>query len=89
MKTQIKSYLTYIKAIGLRNELPINSSMFELMKYSRRERSLTLVFSSGRVYRYGSIEPDLCRKFIHADSKGKFFNQYIRDVYPFIEDTLI
>jgi hypothetical protein len=72
----------------MKNEIKAESSMFASMNYSRRERSLTLFFSSGRIYRYGSVEPGVFRGFLKAESKGKFFNRHIRNVYPFIEESL-
>jgi hypothetical protein len=38
--------------------------------------------ASGAVCRYRGVSPDLYEDFRAAPSKGKLFNQYIKDAYP-------
>jgi KTSC domain-containing protein len=42
---------------------------------------LEIRFTNGGVYRYFGVPPDVCLDFLQADSKGRFFNRYIRGVY--------
>ena len=43
---------------------------------------LELEFRSGALYRYLSVPADLYRDLLAADSKGRFFNRFIRDCFP-------
>jgi hypothetical protein len=43
---------------------------------------LELEFRSGALYRYFSVPPSLYRDLLAADSKGRFFNRFIRDRFP-------
>jgi hypothetical protein len=43
---------------------------------------LELEFVDGDVYRYFLVPRSLFIEFMHAESKGAFFNDRIRDRYP-------
>jgi hypothetical protein len=74
-----------VNPFKFKQQVPVDSAVFLASKYSRRERCLTLYFENGSVYRYGSVEPSVYRKFMNAESKGKFFHKHIRSSYPFIK----
>jgi len=46
---------------------------------------LTVTFTTGRIYEYFMIPPDVAVSFQDARSKGTFFNTKIRDRYAFRE----
>jgi hypothetical protein len=55
--------------------------------YNADQAQLTVTFVTGRVYRYFLVPADCVARFEAAESKGGFFNKYIRDKYPCREIT--
>jgi hypothetical protein len=58
------------------------SSVIASFQYDADRAQLTVTFVSGRIYRYFLVPPDCAARFGAAESKGAFFNKYIRDKYP-------
>lgn len=42
---------------------------------------LEIRFNNGGLYHYFNVPPDVCLELLKAESKGRFFNRYIRGVY--------
>lgn len=63
------------------------SSVIATFDYDTEHATLTIVFVSGRTYRYFAVPADVVSAFRKASSKGEFFNAHIRDRYPFREIT--
>jgi hypothetical protein len=63
------------------------SRVIEDFKYDSERAQLTVTFVTGRIYRYFLVPPDCAARFEAAESKGSFFNRYIRDKYPCREVT--
>jgi hypothetical protein len=63
------------------------SSVIANFDYNDDQAQLTVTFVTGRVYRYFLVPPDCVARFEAAESKGGFFNKYIRDKYPCREVT--
>jgi lysyl-tRNA synthetase class 2 len=61
------------------------SSVIRKHYYEPDTRELTVTFVTGRVYLYKDVPADMYAEFCDAPSRGAFFNQHIRDVYPTIE----
>lgn len=53
--------------------------------YLPNRRQLDLMFGSGRHYRYANVPAHVARRFAHAMSKGRFYNDEIRNRYACIE----
>jgi hypothetical protein len=51
--------------------------------YDHRRLQLQVKFRDGTRYTYAAVTPALFRDLIGASSKGKFFNQYIRDRFSY------
>lgn len=51
------------------------------VQYDKDTQSLTVTFPSGRSYSYDGVPPDIAEKFDKTDSKGSWFNTYIRGIY--------
>jgi KTSC domain len=49
--------------------------------YNVASRQLVVTFVTGRVYAYADVPPDVHSAFRASGSKGRFFNQEIRDNY--------
>jgi len=58
------------------------------IKYDDRRNRLTVTFVTGRIYEYVDVPSEVAESFQSANSKGTFFNIYIRDRYDFREMTL-
>lgn len=63
------------------------SSVIAKFDYDPAHATLTVVFVSGRVYRYFAVPAEIAAEFRLATSKGTFFNARIRDRFPFREIT--
>ena len=64
---------------------PVSSSMIAAIGYDEETETLEVEFVSGAVYRYRSVNQDVVEDFRAAPSKGRFFNQHIKDAYPWDE----
>lgn len=54
--------------------------------YDADKRELFVTFvPTGKTYVYFNVSQDVFHAFVHADSRGRFFNQMIRDLYEFEE----
>ena len=63
----------------------VESSMMIRFEYDDDAQELDILFASGKRYRYFGVPPDICAGLLDAESQGQFFNEEIRDVYPFSE----
>jgi hypothetical protein len=61
------------------------SSVIRYFRYDRARETLTITFQSGRIYAYFGVPPLVAAAFRAAPSKGIFFNQTIRDRFPYRE----
>jgi copper oxidase (laccase) domain-containing protein len=61
------------------------SRTIQTIEYNDENRTLTVTFVTGRVYRYYKVEQEVAEAFRIAASKGRFFNLRIRDQYWFDE----
>lgn len=59
--------------------VPVESSSIDSVGYE--DEVLEIRFTNGGVYHYFGVPPDVCLDFLKADSKGRYFNRYIRGVY--------
>lgn len=59
----------------------VESTTLRSAGYDPRQRILELEFTSGAVYRYLDVTAPVYRALMAAESKGRYFNQEIRDDY--------
>lgn len=59
------------------------SSVIRRFSYDEPQRRLRVTFTSGDVYDYSGVPPEVAAGFRAAFSKGRFFASDIRDRYPF------
>ena len=57
------------------------SSAILCIWYEPNDESL-FVLVGGKTYAYEGVPGQLCRSFLAAESRGRFFNVHIRDRYP-------
>jgi len=61
---------------------PVISSMMQSAGYDDNHAVLEIEFATGHVYRYHAVPRRIWRELIEAESKGRYFDAYIRDKYP-------
>ncbi|HYC99434.1 KTSC domain-containing protein [Brevundimonas sp.] len=59
------------------------SSVIRRFSYDEPHRRLRVTFTSGDVYEYDEVPPEVNEAFRAAFSKGRFFGPNIRDRYPY------
>lgn len=61
---------------------PVKSSNLKSVGYDLSNRILEIEFlSENRVYQYFNVPSYIHTSLIHAKSKGKYFNKFIRNEY--------
>ena len=65
------------------NRSPVASSNVSSIGYDTVTETLEVEFLSGRVYQYYGVPDRLHEQIMHAASKGKFLNYYIKSSYPY------
>jgi lysyl-tRNA synthetase class 2 len=63
--------------------MDVDSSAISEIDYDAERAKLLVRFMSGERYVYVGVPAEVCRSFVEADSKGRFFQKQIRDRYPF------
>ena len=63
------------------------SNVIRDFSYNVTTRQLVVTFVTGRVYAYAAVPPDVHNAFRASGSRGRFFNQEIRDNYDCREVT--
>jgi lysyl-tRNA synthetase class 2 len=63
--------------------MDIDSTAIREIDYDAERGKLLVRFVSGEAYVYVGVPAEVCRSFVEADSKGRFFQFRIRDCYPF------
>ena len=67
-------------------QIPISSSLIAAADYDEQRQELVITFRSGARWVYGSeaqpFTPDDADAFLSAGSKGRYFLDQIRDVFP-------
>jgi lysyl-tRNA synthetase class 2 len=61
------------------------STVIRRFDYHFEEQALDVLFTTGRLYRYHDVPPDVVDAFRAAFSKGRYFNARIRDRYDYTE----
>lgn len=60
---------------------PIQSSAIIDLDYRGASREMLVTFVSGKTYIYYGVPQELFQEFVRATSKGRFFNQAVRNRY--------
>jgi hypothetical protein len=65
---------------------PVVSSNLKAIGYDAATKTLAVQFANG-VYTYTDVSPELFESFQDSESKGKFFQQYIRPKFKAVKQT--
>ena len=63
----------------------VDSSMINKYVYNFASKSLKVEFTSGALYEYNNVEPDLYDNLCKAESAGKFFNEKIKNNFEHVQ----
>lgn len=63
--------------------MDVDSAAIQAIDYDEAHAKLFVRFTSGERYLYVGVPGEICRSFLDADSKGRFFQAEIRDQYPY------
>lgn len=63
--------------------MDVDSTAIQAIDYDQAHAKLIVRFASGERYLYVGVPGEVCRSFLDADSKGRFFQTEIRDQYPY------
>ncbi len=62
--------------------LQVNSGAIATVEYHFKKQELEVLFRHGETVTYKKVPKGVYEEFLNADSKGRYFNYNIRDVYP-------
>lgn len=57
------------------------SSAIRTVEYDEARQHLVITLANGRTYRYLDVPPEVYQQFLAAESKGRFYNDHVRDAY--------
>lgn len=63
--------------------MDVDSSAIQTIDYDTEHAKLIVRFTSGERYLYVGVPAEVCRSFMDADSKGRFFHAEIYGQYPY------
>ncbi len=63
--------------------MEVESTAISEIDYDPEVAKLLVRFASGERYVYVGVPGEVCRSFLEAESKGRFFQAEIRDRYPY------
>ena len=66
---------------GPYNFVPVSSSCFSHIGY--KDGVLSLKFQTGSIYRYYGVPASVYKEMLNAPSKGKYFSDNIKDIFPY------
>jgi hypothetical protein len=61
----------------------VQSTVMTSIRYDNEARALDITFTSGETYRYSNVPRDIYVALLDAESKGEFFNDHVKDIFPF------
>jgi hypothetical protein len=59
----------------------IKSSTFLSVGYEKKNKIFEAEFTSNEVYQYLNVSQKIYNNFMSSNSKGRYFNKYIKDVF--------
>ena len=63
----------------------VQSSVMTYVHYDEEAAELDITFVSGKIYRYAGVPLATYVDLLDAESKGEFFNENIKDMFPYVE----
>jgi hypothetical protein len=66
-------------------QVDLQSTSLNAATYQDQSAFLELEFRSGAIYRYLGVPERVYQKLLSAESKGRYFNQHIRNCFPYVQ----
>ena len=63
----------------------VDSTTMRSVGYDAKSGILEIEFDSGAVYQYVGVPARTYEQLLAAESKGRYFNDEIRDSYPYVQ----
>ena len=67
------------------NRIRVESSMIRSIGYEESSGTLEVEFTSGSIYQYFDVPESGYKRLINAASKGRYFNQNIKESYRYVQ----
>ena len=64
------------------NQMVISTEI-EWIGYDYKRNMLQVEFIEGKIYQYDEVPETVYKSFLNACSHGQFFEEWIKDSYPF------
>ena len=61
----------------------VDSSMINKIVFNFQTKTMKVEFTSGALYEYTNVDPEIYDELCKAESQGKFFNEKIKNNYDF------
>jgi hypothetical protein len=71
------------KPLPMTNPVEVRSSSLARLSYDRRQATLQVEFRDGTQYQYSGVPLRTYQSLLQANSKGSYFNHYIRSRFPY------
>jgi hypothetical protein len=65
------------------DRVALDSSLLASAGHDSRRHLLDVEFRSGELYRFFNVPSACYRELLQADSKGRYFNANIRNLFPY------
>jgi hypothetical protein len=59
----------------------VASTNIRSIGYDESSQALEVEFTSGGIYRYDGVPPNVHQRFMAAPSKGRFFDSFVKNKY--------
>lgn len=63
----------------------VESSVIRAIEYREGTRELVIEFVKGATYLYEDVPPEIYIRLLNTASKGRYFNEEIRDAFEYTE----
>ena len=63
----------------------MESTTIRSVGYESKSRVLEIEFDSGAIYQYLEVPARIYEQLLRAESKGRYFNGEIRDIYTYVQ----
>ncbi len=61
----------------------VESDVIHAVGYDAEIKLLEIIFNDGRIYQYRGVPAEVYEGLLHADSKGHYFQENIRDEFQY------
>jgi hypothetical protein len=65
------------------DSMAVESTALAVVAYDESQGALQLVFRGGAIYQYWGVAAEIHKELLGAESKGSYFNRFIRGRFPY------